>query len=55
MKKRNLKKLSLEKSVISNLNLKKITGGSQLCLQTIQGAPTECESSLNHECNFACH
>ncbi len=51
MKKRNLKKLEFNKNVISTLSLQKITGGN---LPSVKGSPIECESSLNHQCNFAC-
>ncbi|MEB3344637.1 hypothetical protein U6A24_04145 [Aquimarina gracilis] len=53
MKKKNLKKLSFDKNVISNLNLKKVTGG-QLSIQSIQGAAPTCTSSANGQCNLAC-
>lgn len=53
MKNKNLNKLSFDKKVISNLNLQKVMGGGNL--PSVKGSPIECESSLNHECNFACH
>ncbi|TSE03368.1 MULTISPECIES: hypothetical protein [Aquimarina] len=49
MKKKQLKKLKLNKNTISKIGAEKIQGGG-----THPGYSTACDSSLNLECNLGC-